>query len=126
LVFYLFAIAQGTQFTQNYEFFIKIESNLTIIKIVHLIMNNQRLVAEQERRFRRACEQIAQLDYKLHYTQKKYNKAKKDRRLTLRYSYLLQIVAMIFWFHSDFCGNYRKNSRCLLYLSCLIQIILQL
>ena len=32
---------QGTQFTQNYEFFIKIESNLTIIKVVHLIMNNQ-------------------------------------------------------------------------------------
>jgi len=32
---------QGTQFTQNYEFFIKIESNLTIIEIVHLIMNNQ-------------------------------------------------------------------------------------
>ena len=94
MVFYLFAIAQGTQFTQNYEFFIKIESNLTIIKIVHLIMNNQRLVAEQERRFRRACEQIAQLDYKLHYTQKKYNKAKQDRRLALRYSYLLQIVAV--------------------------------
>ena len=32
---------QGTQFIQNYEFFIKIESNLAIIKVVHLIMNNQ-------------------------------------------------------------------------------------
>ena len=79
---------QGTQFTQNYEFFIKIESNLTIIKIVHLIMNNQRLVAEQERRFRRACEQIVQLNYKRHYTQKKYNKAKKGRRLAMRYMQL--------------------------------------
>ena len=54
----------------------------------------RRLVAEQERRFRRACEQIVQLNYKLYYAQKKYNKAKKDRRLALRYSYLLQIVAV--------------------------------
>jgi hypothetical protein len=54
----------------------------------------RRLVAEQERRFRRACEQIVQLNYKLYYAQKKYNKAKKDRRLALRYSYLLQIAAV--------------------------------
>jgi hypothetical protein len=54
----------------------------------------RRLVAEQERRFRRACEQIVQLNCKLYYAQKKYNKAKKDRRLALRYSYLLQIAAV--------------------------------
>ena len=57
-------------------------------------MEEEDSLQNKERRFRRACEQIVQLNYKLYYAQKKYNKAKKDRRLALRYSYLLQIAAV--------------------------------
>ena len=55
-----------------------------------LIMNSERLIADQERRFRLACEQIVQLDYELEYLESRYNK-----RETLRRSYLIQLHVVI-------------------------------
>ena len=54
-------------------------------------MNSERLIADQERRFRLACEQIVQLDYKLEYLESRY-KAKRNKREALRRSYLIQLV----------------------------------
>ena len=55
-------------------------------------MNSERLIADQERRFRLAGEQIVQLDYKLEYLESRYKKAKRNKREALRRSYLIQLV----------------------------------
>jgi hypothetical protein len=55
-------------------------------------MNSERLIADQERRFRLACEQIVQLDYKLEYLESRYKKAKRNKREALRRGYLIQLV----------------------------------
>jgi hypothetical protein len=55
-------------------------------------MNSERLIADQERRFRLACEQIVQLDYKMEYLESRYKKAKRNKREALRRSYLIQLV----------------------------------
>jgi hypothetical protein len=53
-------------------------------------MNSERLIADQERRFHLACEQIVQLDYELEYLESRYNK-----REALRRSYLIQLHVVI-------------------------------
>ena len=55
-------------------------------------MNSERLIADQERRFRLTCEQIVQLDYKLEYLESRYKKAKRNKREALRRSHLIQLV----------------------------------
>jgi hypothetical protein len=46
---------------------------------------------ESERRFRRACEQIVQLNYKLDELQSRYLGAKTDGLRTFRYNYRLRL-----------------------------------
>ena len=46
---------------------------------------------EKERRFRRACEQIVQLNYKLDDMQSRYLGAKRDGLRTFRYNYRLRL-----------------------------------
>ena len=55
-------------------------------------MNSASLIANQERRFRLACEQIVQLDYKLEYLESRYKKAKRNKCEALRRSHLIQLV----------------------------------
>ena len=49
---------------------------------------------ESERRFRRACEQIVQLNYKLDEIQSRYLGAKRDGQRTFRYNYRLRLSVM--------------------------------
>ena len=46
---------------------------------------------DSERRFRRACEQIVQLNYKLDELQSRYLGAKREGLRTFRYSYRLRM-----------------------------------
>ncbi|OWF36829.1 hypothetical protein KP79_PYT02801 [Mizuhopecten yessoensis] len=46
---------------------------------------------ESERRFRRACEQIVQLNYMLDEVQFRYLGAKRDGLRTFRYNYILRL-----------------------------------
>ena len=47
---------------------------------------------DTERRFRRACEQIVQLNYKLDDLQSRYLKAKRDNHRSYRYSFRLRLA----------------------------------
>jgi hypothetical protein len=47
-------------------------------------------LVDNERRFERACEQIVQLHYSLEALQQRYNKAKKDKNKSFRYSLRLR------------------------------------
>ena len=49
---------------------------------------------DTERRFRRACEQIVQLNYKLDDLQRRYLKAKKENMRTFRYSLRLRLAVV--------------------------------
>ena len=49
---------------------------------------------ETERRFRRACEQIVQLNYKMGDLEHRYKKAKTEGRRTFRYSLRLRLAAV--------------------------------
>ena len=49
---------------------------------------------EAERRFRRACEQIVQLNYKMGDLEHRYKKAKTEGRRTFRYSLRLRLAAV--------------------------------
>jgi hypothetical protein len=49
-------------------------------------------LVENEKRFKRACEQIVQLNYSLDALQQRYNKAKKDNHKSFRYSLRLRIA----------------------------------
>lgn len=51
-------------------------------------------LVESERRFKRACEQIVQLNYSLDALQQRYNKAKKDNHRSFRYSLRLRIAVV--------------------------------
>ena len=49
---------------------------------------------EAERRFRRACEQIVQLNYKMGDLEHRYKRAKTEGRRTFRYSLRLRLAAV--------------------------------
>ena len=51
-------------------------------------------LVESERRFKRACEQIVQLNYSLDALQQRYNRAKKDNHRSFRYSLRLKIAVV--------------------------------
>lgn len=51
-------------------------------------------LVDSERRFKRACEQIVQLNYSLDALQQRYNKAKKDNNKSFRYSLRLRIAVV--------------------------------
>ena len=51
-------------------------------------------LVDNERRFKRACEQIVQLNYSLDSLQQRYNKAKKDNHRSFRYSLRLKIAVV--------------------------------
>lgn len=51
-------------------------------------------LVDSERRFKRACEQIVQLNYSLDALQQRYNKAKKDNHKSFRYSLRLRIAVV--------------------------------
>ena len=51
-------------------------------------------LADSERRFRRACEQIVQLNYKLDELQCRYLKAKRENMRTFRYSLRLRLAVV--------------------------------
>ena len=56
--------------------------------------NKRTSLVENERRFKRACEQIVQLNYSLDALQQRYNKAKKDNHRSFRYSLRLRIAVV--------------------------------
>lgn len=51
-------------------------------------------LVDSEQRFKRACEQIVQLNYSLDALQQRYNKAKKDNHRSFRYSLRLRIAVV--------------------------------
>ena len=51
-------------------------------------------LVDNERRFKRACEQIVQLNYSLDALQQRYTKAKKDNNRSFRYSLRLRIAVV--------------------------------
>ena len=51
-------------------------------------------LVDSERRFKRACEQIVQLNYSIDALQQRYNKAKKDNHKSFRYSLRLRIAVV--------------------------------
>ena len=56
--------------------------------------NKKSNLVESERRFKKACEQIVQLNYSLDALQQRYNKAKKDNHRSFRYSLRLRIAVV--------------------------------
>ena len=57
-------------------------------------LNKKSTLVDNERRFKRACEQIVQLNYSLDALQQRYNKAKKDNHKSFRYSLRLHIAVV--------------------------------
>jgi len=51
-------------------------------------------MAYQERRFRRPCEQIVQLNFKLDYLESRYKKAKRNKREALLRSYVIKLAVI--------------------------------
>ena len=51
-------------------------------------------LVENERRFKKACEQIVQLNYSLDALQLRYNRAKKDNNRSFRYTLRLRIAVV--------------------------------
>lgn len=51
-------------------------------------------LVDSESRFKRACQQIVQLNYSLDALQQRYNKAKKDNHRSFRYSLRLRIAVV--------------------------------
>lgn len=64
------------------------------VKIQKRCLDKRSTLAENERRFKRACEQIVQLNYSLDSLQQRYNKAKKDNHRSFRYSLRLRIAVV--------------------------------
>jgi hypothetical protein len=64
-------------------------------------------LVDNERRFKRACEQIVQLNYSLDVLQQRYNKAKKDNHKSFRYS--LRFPVVVQRQPLLFCGRIRKT-----------------
>ena len=63
-------------------------------KVQQRCLNKKATLVENERRFKRACEQIVQLNYSLDALQQRYNKAKKDNHRSFRYSLRLRIAVV--------------------------------
>ena len=63
-------------------------------KVQQRCLNKNSTLVDNERRFKRACEQIVQLHYSLEALQQRYNKAKKDNHKSFRYSLRLRIAVV--------------------------------
>ena len=63
-------------------------------KVQQRCLNKTSTLVDNERRFKRACEQIVQLNYSLDALQQRYNKAKKDNHKSFRYSLRLRIAVV--------------------------------
>lgn len=63
-------------------------------KVQQRSLDKKSKLVESERRFKRACEQIVQLNYSLDALQQRYNKAKKDNHRSFRYSLRLRIAVV--------------------------------
>lgn len=63
-------------------------------KVQQKNLTKRSTLVESERRFKRACEQIVQLNYSLDALQNRYNKAKKDNNRSFRYSLRLRIAVV--------------------------------
>ena len=61
-------------------------------KVQQRCLNKKSTLVDNEKRFKRACEQIVQLNYSLDALQQRYNKAKKDNHMSFRYSLRLRIA----------------------------------
>ena len=61
-------------------------------KVQQRCLNKKSTLVDNEKRFKRACAQIVQLNYSLDALQQRYNKAKKDNHKSFRYSLRLRIV----------------------------------
>ncbi|KAJ8311061.1 hypothetical protein KUTeg_006637 [Tegillarca granosa] len=57
-------------------------------------MENHFALIEHERKFRRACEQILQLNFKMDVLQDRYIKAKKNNNRSFRYSLRLRLAVV--------------------------------
>jgi uncharacterized glyoxalase superfamily protein PhnB len=64
------------------------------VKVQQRCLNKKSTLVDNERRFERACEQIVQLHYSLEALQQRYNKAKKDKNKSFRYSLRLRIAVV--------------------------------
>ena len=63
-------------------------------KVQQRCLNKKSTLVENERRFKRACVHIVQLNYSLDALQQRYNKAKKDNHKSFRYSLRLRIAVV--------------------------------
>lgn len=63
-------------------------------KVQQRYINKRSTLVDSEKRFKRACEQIVQLNYSLDALQQRYNKAKKDNHKSFRYSLRLRIAVV--------------------------------
>jgi mitochondrial fission protein ELM1 len=63
-------------------------------KVQQRCLDKKSTLVDNERRFKRACEQIVQLNYSLDALQQRYNKAKKDNHKSFRYSLRLRIAVV--------------------------------
>ena len=64
------------------------------VKVQQKRLNKKATLVENERRFKKACEQIVQLNYSLDALQQRYNRAKKDNHRSFRYSLRLRIAVV--------------------------------
>jgi hypothetical protein len=90
---------------------------------VSMSFNVYSYISTYERRFKRACEQIVQLNYSLDVLQQRYNKAKKDNHKSFRYSLRLRIAVLdgIFrLFLKKVCGSEKNRFRSFHELQCLL------
>jgi hypothetical protein len=63
-------------------------------KVQQRCLNKKSTLVDNEKRFKRACEQIVQLNYSLDALQQRYNKAKKDNYKSFRNSQRLRIAVV--------------------------------
>ena len=63
-------------------------------KVQQRCLNKKSTLVDNEKRFKRACAQIVQLNYSLDALQQRYNKAKKDNHKSFRYSLRLRIAVV--------------------------------
>ena len=63
-------------------------------KVQQRCLNRKSTLVDNERRFKRACEQIVQLNYSLDVLQQRYNKTKKDNHKSFGYSLRLRIAVL--------------------------------
>jgi hypothetical protein len=73
-------------------------------KVQQRCLNKKFALVDNEKRFKRECEQIVQLNYSLAALQQRYNKEKKDNHMQSRYSLR---------FRKKVCGSERNRFRSL-------------